>query len=182
MDMGILKLKSALLATAALGVATASSSPAMAADVSRSEISQAEAPWNSAPAAHAADDAQPAAARQGGWLAAGAAVLAALAGLVGWTRIRRAASHVAPIARQAVSAAAAAPVAALRAAANAAAKPFQFVAGLFALAAFSLFGVGFYDVEWAGGLAAGALSVAAIWMTVSRARRFVRVAARRKTR
>ena len=174
--MGITRLKSALLATVALGVGGAAT-PAFAAEPAPTEIVQAPP---SVSVAHASDEAAPAIARQAGLLAAGAAVLAALGGLIGWRRIRRAIAAAGPMAADAVSAVAEAPAVLARAVGKAVSGPFRFLAALAALVAFSLFGVGLYDVEWLGGLLAGALAVIAASMASARARQAVRVFARRR--
>lgn len=133
-----------------------------------------------APPAQAADEVAPSAAKKAGLIAAGAAVLAALGGLIGWKRLRRAALAAGPVLAEAARSAAKAPAAVVRAAGAAMARPFRFAAFLVSLAAFALFGVWLYDVEWLGGLAAGAAGVAAMWMGSARLHRFARARARRR--
>lgn len=174
-SMTISKLKSALLATAVLGV-SATAAPVFASDPAPLEIVQPA----HAPPAHAADEVAPSAAKKAGLIAAGAAVLAALGGLIGWKRLRRAALAAGPVLAEAARSAAKAPAAVVRAAGAAMARPFRFAAFLVSFAAFALFGVWLYDVEWLGGLAAGAAGVAAMWMGSARLHRFARALARRR--
>lgn len=125
-----------------------------------------------APVAHAADDVEAAAP---GNLArnAGIAALATafLAGLFGAKRIRAFLRRAAPVAAGAARAVAAAPVAAARAVGRAAASPFRFALIFGSLGVFALTGVGLYDVEWAGGLVAGALMAALIFGGAGQMRR-----------
>jgi len=89
----------------------------------------------------------------------GAAALAALAGLVRLVGLRRLKTAAAATARAAGKAAAAGAQASLEAAksvARAASSPLRFFLALAGLGLFALTGVGFYDVEWLGGLLVGA--------------------------
>lgn len=172
--MGIQKLKAALLATVALGAA-ATAAPVFATEPAPTEMAQPLA----APVLHADEDQAPVALKKAGLMAAAAATLAALGALIGWKRIRRAVHSAGPVLVSAAKTAAKAPAAALRAVGEAAAKPFRLVAGLAALAIFALFGVWLYDVEWLGGLAAGAGGVAIAWLGTARVARFARPVARR---
>jgi hypothetical protein len=160
------KLKAALLATTLIGLSAAPL--AHAAEPARTEIA--------APAAIHGSEAAPAKAAvktAGLWAAAGAA-LAGIASLIGWRRLRKAAAAVAPLAAQAAGAVAAAPAAVASAIGKAARKPLRFAAALLSLILFLLLGFGFYDIEWAGGVLAGGLAVAATWFGAARARLAVR--------
>jgi hypothetical protein len=138
-------LKSAMLAAAsfaALGAATPASANAPIEPIAVEHAMAAD---------HADPEARAAAKAVNGWLLGGA-VAAALAGLVrlfGWSRISAAL-------RKAGAVAASAPAAAVRVVGEAVKSPLRSLAIIGGLSLFALTGVGFYDVEWAAGLATGA--------------------------
>jgi len=102
---------------------------------------------------HADEQAAPGAAKKWALLAAAAGVLAALVKLIG---ARRVAEVVSEGAVRTARAAATGAVVAVRAVGRAAASPLRTPAIIFGLGLFALAGVGLYDVEWIGGLVAGA--------------------------
>lgn len=170
--MRITPFKAALLAGAAL-VPGAAAAPAAFQSSSPTEIAIG------APSVivHQADEIETLLVRKAGWLAAGAAVLAALGGLVGWKKIKRAFLAAGPMAAGAIRAAAASPARAARAIGAAAARPLRIALAFASLGLFALFGIGLYDVEWAAGLVAGALAVALVWAATGKARKTLRASA-----
>jgi hypothetical protein len=159
-------LKTALLATVALGTSAFHAAP-QAAPLSATEI---VAPSPVAAAVLSVDEAVDPMVKRVGWIAAGAAVLAAIGGFVGWTRIQRALVSVGPALVKVAGTAAAAPVAAAKAVAKAVSKPIRLVTIGASLALFSLLGLGLYDVEWLGGLLAGIAMVILAWASNEKAR------------
>jgi hypothetical protein len=162
-------LKIALMAASALAASSAvifHASPA------------APAPTEAAPIEHAADDqarapAPAITAKKVGLAALTASAAAAFVHFVGANRILAFFANAGPAAAKAARAAAAAPVAAARAIGRAAASPLRFALLFGGLGLFALTGVWIYDVEWLGGLAAGAGLVGLVWFAAARTRRAV---------
>lgn len=142
------KSRIALMAAGSLIAASAAVAPAGAADFDMA----AHPATIEAPLVHAADhadrEAGPAVPR---WalLAAAAGALAGLVKLIGARKIVRAAGKGAAITVEAAGKAA-------RAVGRSFASPLRFAALMAGLSLFALTGVGLYDVEWIGGLVAGA--------------------------
>lgn len=126
-----------------------------------------------APVAHAADEAkaEPAVIKKIGIAAGLTAGLAALVHLIGLKRVAGWLNKGAPVAAKAAQAMVAVPVAAAKAIGRAAVSPLRVVMLAVGLGVFSLTGLSLFDVEWAGGLAAGAAMVALAWFISGRARR-----------
>ncbi len=111
------------------------------------------------------------------WAIAGAAAaaLAALARLIGFKKINAAIDAAAPVIGRAANAAVRASGSAVRAIAAAAASPFRFALLMGGLALVALTGVGFYDVEWAGGLAVGAVFTGSFFLGARRFRKVLTI-------
>lgn len=164
-------LKYALLAATALAATAPVIAPAAAAPME-----------SAAPIVHAADEPSPAAPMKTARTIGIAGLAAAfVAGLFGSRRVRALLRKAAPVAAGAARAVAAAPVAAARAVGRAASSPFRFAMIFGSLGLFALAGVGLYDVEWAGGLAAGILMAALVFGATGSAKRaFARIGKPRK--
>lgn len=124
-----------------------------------------------APVEHAADEAQVSAPSKTARNLGIAAIAAALVSLIGGRRIGNLLKRAAPAAASAARAVAAAPIVAAKAVGRAAASPVRFAVIFGSLGFFALAGVGLYDVEWAGGLVAGALIATLLFGGAGRARR-----------
>lgn len=159
-------LKFALLAASAL-VGAAGSAAHAAESAPAAPIHMEAAPT----VGHAADEigAREAAPllKHAGLAAAITGALAALYQLIGGSRVRAFFGKAGPVAAKAARTVAAAPVKAARVVGRAAAAPFRFLLALLGLGLFALTGVGLYDVEWLGGLIAGAAVVALFWFAAS---------------
>jgi hypothetical protein len=146
------KVKAAVLAAGSLLAAVAALAPAHAADFDAAAF-PAVVEASITPAVTLAgdhDDSQAMSpARRIAWIAAAATVLAGLIKLIGAKKIVRAA-------RQTATKAAEVTGDVVKAAARAVASPLRFGALIAGLALFALTGVGLYDIEWIGGLIAGA--------------------------
>lgn len=146
------KAKIAMLAATALTSAAAALAPAQAGDVDAA----AYPATIEAPVAHAADHADQqnhASVKRFVLIAVAAGALAGLIKLLGVRKVMRVAGETAAAtARVAGQAAAGAGRVVLRAARS----PLRFLAWMAGLMAFALTGVALYDVEWLGGMAAGA--------------------------
>lgn len=118
-----------------------------------------------APATHAVEETQAksSALEKVGLAAATAAALAALVHLIGVDRLFGWLRAAAPRAKRAAAAVVRAPVEVARAVGRAAASPLRFVIIAAGLGLFALTGLNLFDVEWAGGLVAGAALVALFW-------------------
>jgi hypothetical protein len=135
-------LKLAFLAASALAAATPAALHA-APTIESSRVSQAihsEEPALQAPTAR---------------LAGLAAVAAAIAAFIGRRRLASWLRKAAPAVKTAAGAVVAAPVVAARVVGRAVASPLRSLAFFAGVGLFALAGLGLYDVEWAGGLAAG---------------------------
>ncbi len=142
------RFKIGLLAATAVVATSAAAAPAAIERAAPIEHAYAEiAPTTPIPA------------RKTGLIAAAAATLAALAGAIGWRRIRAALAVAAPTVTTAARAMAAAPAQAAVAVRRAISSPLRQVAILAAVGMFLLAGFGLYDVEWAGGVLAGAIAI-----------------------
>lgn len=168
------KAKIAMLAATALASAAAALAPAEAGDYDAAAYpAVVEAPV----VAHAADHADqqkqtPATAKRIALLAVAAGALAGLVRILGVKRVLRAAGETAGatvrVAGRAASAAG-------RAVFRAARSPLRFLAWMTGLMLFALTGVGLYDVEWLGGMAAGAaLTGLGAWVVLSLRAGFMR--------
>ena len=161
--------KKALLAALSLTVAAGAMTAATAAHAQPPAVT-IEAP--AAVVGHAADEAQIAkslAAKLGvaGALTAGLAALVRLIGvgrIAGWLR------QAGPAVGKAAKTAAKAPVMAIKAVGRAVASPVRFALLVGALGLFALTGVGLYDIEWIGGLVAGAALAITAWVATSQTR------------
>lgn len=145
--MNARKSKIALMAASSLLAASAALAPAGAADFDAAAYpATVEAPS----VAHAADHAdQQSKAPRWALIAIAAGALAGLVKLIGARRLLRAAGKGAAVTAKAAGKA-------VRAAARPFASPLRFAALMAGLSLFALTGVGLYDVEWVGGLIAGA--------------------------
>lgn len=173
------RLKTIFLAAASVSAATFAVAHA-AAPVEPVRIEHA-----AAIADHGADhkDAEKAApARVGGWaiVAGFAGAIAGLARLIGFRKIAAGVKAAGPVVASAAKSAAAATGGAVKAAARAAASPFRFGLAIVGLAGFALAGIGFYDVEWTGGLVLGALIAAMLSLGAGRMRRLFALTPRRR--
>lgn len=105
--------------------------------------------------------------KHAGLAAAVTGALAALYRLIGGARVKAFFGKAGPATAKAARTVAAAPVKVARAVGRAAASPFRFLLALLGLGLFALTGVGLYDVEWLGGLIAGAAVVSLFWFAAS---------------
>ncbi len=142
------KAKTAMLAAGSLLASAAAMAPAHAADFDAAAYpAMVEA---SVTATGDQDDSQAMSpARRIAWIVAAAGVLAGLIKLIGAKKIVRAA-------RQTATKAAEVTGDVVKAAVRVVASPLRFGALIAGLALFALTGVGLYDIEWIGGLIAGA--------------------------
>ena len=156
------KTKIALCAASSLLTAAAALAPAKASDLDPAAFpTTIEAPV----VTHAADTVQ--SADQGKKPAQRAALIAVALGALGWLvkllgpkKVLRAAQKTAEVTVKASAAAA-------KTAARAVRSPLRFLAWTAGLVLFALTGVGLYDIEWIGGLVAGAaLSGLAVFSTM----------------
>lgn len=167
------RFKTALLAGAALtAAATAVAHAADRAPIAPVAIEQAIAAADQGDADKALPAKPP-----GGWTiyAAGAAILAAIARLVGFRRIAAGAKNASAAAAKAATATA-------RVVGRAIGSPFRAAIALLSLGLLALTGVGLYDIEWIGGMVFGALMAGAVFLGAHKARRtlaFARRTARR---
>lgn len=150
-------IKIASLATTALLASAAALAPAQAGDFDVAAYPVViEAPLTADAAAHAVDHADQKNRQPVQFLAIFAAAAGALAGLFkvfGAKKLARAAASGAASAARASGAYAGA---AVKAVGRAVASPLRFALIVAGLAFFALAGVGFYNIEWIGGLLAGA--------------------------
>lgn len=102
--------------------------------------------------------------------AAAAATLALIGHLIGWRTIRRNVAAAGPHMARAARAAAAAPATAARAIGRKMSSPLRALLIFASLVTAAFIGVGFYDVEWLGGLIVGAAMVIAGTRPVTRMR------------
>lgn len=94
---------------------------------------------------------------------AAAGILALLAKIIGFKRIRVAAGKAGPAIARAARSAVEVPGAAVRFVSSKVASPVKSLVVFASLGMTAFFGVGFYDVEWLGGLVIGAAMVAMTW-------------------
>lgn len=113
----------------------------------------------------------PAAAGKIGIAAAAAAVFAGLLRLIGLDRLKAAVSAAANGLVEAARAGVAVTAAASKAVIRAASSPLRFVAMIAGLSAIGFAGIGFYDLEWAGGLVVGAAAASLIFLGAGRLRK-----------
>lgn len=151
------KAKIAMLAASSLVAAAAALGPVQASDFDAAAYpAVVEAPMAAPDIAHAADHADRTAmtpAKRWTLIAIAAGALAGIVRLVGAKKLLRAAGKgAAATARVSAKAASAA----VKVVGRAAASPLRFAALMTGLALFALTGVGLYDIEWIGGLIAGA--------------------------
>jgi len=152
------KVKMAMMAAGSILAAAAAMGPALASDFARDYGGAAypamvgvQTPQIVHAADHADQNSQPAAKR---WalIAVAAGALAGLVKLIGAGRVLRAVGKTANrVAKTSIAAAAGT----ARAVGRAVASPLRTLGLFIGLALFALTGVGFYDIEWVGGLAAG---------------------------
>jgi len=152
------KAKMAMMAAGSILVAAAAAGSALASDFARDydgtaypAVVDVQAPQVAHAADHADQNSQPAAKR---WalVAVAAGALAGMVKLIGAGKVLRVvAKTVNRVAKTSISAAAGT----ARAVGRAVASPLRYLGILIGLALFALTGVGFYDIEWIGGLAAG---------------------------
>ncbi len=143
------KAKAAMLAAGSLLASVAALAPAHAGDFDAAAYPAVVEASITAAAVDHGDSQAMSPARRIAWIAAAAAVLAGLIKLIGAKKIVRAARQTATKAAEVTSGA-------VKAAARAVASPLRFGALIAGLALFALTGVGLYDIEWIGGLIAGA--------------------------
>ncbi len=143
------KAKAALLAAGSLLASVAALAPAHAADFDAAAYPAVVEASITAAALDHGDSQTMSPASRIAWLAAAAGVLAGLIKLIGAKKIAR-------VARQTASKAAEVTGGAVKAVARTVASPLRFGALIAGLALFALTGVGLYDIEWIGGLIAGA--------------------------
>lgn len=168
------RLKFALLAATALAAGAAHGVHAAQVEAPAVVIEAAS------PVHVAADETAPVspALRNAGIAAVLTGAFAALIRLIGVDRLQSLFGKAAPVAAKAARAVASAPVSVARAAGRAAASPFRFLLIFAGLGLFALTGIGMYDVEWLGGLVAGAAAIAFMWYSAAKTRR---VFARRRS-
>jgi hypothetical protein len=142
------KVKAAMLAAGSLLASVAALAPVHAADFDAAAF-PAVVEASITPAGDHGDSQAMNPARRIAWIAAAATVLAGLIKLIGAKKIVRAA-------RQTATKAAEVTGDVVKAAVRVVASPLRFGALIAGLALFALTGVGLYDIEWIGGLIAGA--------------------------
>ncbi|MCB2112527.1 MAG: hypothetical protein KDD85_03160 [Parvularculaceae bacterium] len=155
-----MRIKTALLAAVSLTAASIAAAPANAAALAEpaAPVEPAAIELVLAPTHHDEERAGPViGAKRLGFAAAALAAFAGLARIIGFKRLKTAAISGARIAGKTAAAGARASMTAVKAAARAASSPLRFFLALAGLGVFALAGVGFYDVEWLGGLFVGAL-------------------------
>jgi hypothetical protein len=159
------RFKLALLSAASLTAATAGHAAASPFTPPAPIEHAADAGYDNAQRASAADAS----------LKAGlaAAALGVLFSLIGWKRVRAFLAAAAPAIKKAASAVSAASASAIRATVRAVGSPMRRLSIFIALVAFALTGLWLYDLEWAGGLLAGALIAAAIFLGARRIEKLV---------
>ena len=144
--------KTALLTAASLLAATAALAPAKAADFDPVAYPTTVQETVVSHAADHADESKQSPAKRWGLIAVAAGALAGLVKLIG---ARKIAKGVGDAATQAVKMSGKAAGAAAKTVGRAVASPLRFAVLMAGLALFALAGVGFYDVEWLGGLIVG---------------------------
>ena len=101
--------------------------------------------------------------------------LAALARIFGATRAMKFASDAAPVVAKATRDVAQGSINAAKAIGSATLAPFKLMMVLVSLAVFAFAGVGFYDLEWLGGLAVGAGSIGVVALSYMRAKNLTKL-------
>lgn len=168
------RLKTALLAAASLTAATvAIAHQADAAPYEPVAIEHAAASVDHDADRDANQGGVPAAAGKIGIAAAAAAaaVFAGLLRLIGLDRLKAAVSAAANGLVEAARAGVAVTAAASKAVIRAASSPLRFVAMVAGLSAIGFAGIGFYDLEWAGGLVVGAAAASLVFLGAGRLRK-----------
>jgi hypothetical protein len=177
--MAMRSMKIALLAASALAASGAAVSQAALAPSAPTEIAAPLAP----PVSHAMAEAvvQPSLVKSVGLAALATAALAALYRLLGGEKAGRVLARAGEVGAKAAIAVARVPVSAAKVAARAVGAPLRGVLLFVGLAVFALTGVWLFDIEWAGGLAAGAAGVALVWFGSARAGSALARISRRKS-
>lgn len=166
------RLKAALLAGAALTMATTVSHAA-----DRPPIEPARIEHAATLADHGGDEAAAPSSPARKWAIAGfaAAALAGVARLIGWRRIRAAAQAAGPAVANAAKAVASGTSELVRAVGSAIISPIRLAVLAAGLALVALTGIGLYDIEWAAGLVFGALVTLSVMIGAGKARKALSV-------
>ncbi|MFQ5562190.1 MAG: hypothetical protein ACE5FO_01340 [Parvularculaceae bacterium] len=178
MKSAILAAASATAALAAFGGARAAAPP----DIATFETAPVSEPEPAAASAPKGETGRQATAPRWILWAGAAAALAALVRIVGANRALNLLAGAGPAVAKAAGAAARAPLKAAKAVGDAAAAPFRFALMMGGLALFAFTGVSLFDLQWAGGLAAGMALVALAWWGAAKTRRAFRFAPARTKR